>query len=332
LTEAEHPELAQKDALAADPWASVQRRLLGLRLLTPGDDVQTARIHRLVAAHLTTSLVLEGQRPGPKPAQGSALGSGQPSGSSPERAAQSLDTYLGQRVDALYRSQASPAEWELDALVASLPQRLAENTGHSLANDALFLTGKIITYRTLPAAATFLATVHRLLQQHAASDPANAAWQRDLSVSLDRLGDLAVAQGDLAGALRYFTEDKTIAERLADSDPSNAEWQRDLSYSCWIIAAKVFQPQERWEEALELMEQSLRIDERDLPEEREGEPGAGRETPKSRRKVIATPNSPPPLHPLHDLQRKIKFEQKVTKVTNSGTYTEKSLSMEPPYG
>jgi tetratricopeptide (TPR) repeat protein len=95
----------------------------------------------------------------------------------------------------------------------------------------------------------------------AASDPTNAEWQRDLSILHNKLGDLAVAQGDLAGALRSFTESKTIAERLAASDPANAEWQRDLSVSCWMIAAKVFQPQERWSEALELMAQSLRISE-----------------------------------------------------------------------
>ena len=65
----------------------------------------------------------------------------------------------------------------------------------------------------------------------AASDPANAAWQRDLSVFLDRLGELAVAQGDLAGALRSFSEAKAIRERLAASDPANAAWQRDLSVS-----------------------------------------------------------------------------------------------------
>jgi tetratricopeptide (TPR) repeat protein len=45
------------------------------------------------------------------------------------------------------------------------------------------------------------------------------------------LGELAVAQGDVAGALRTFTESKSIAERLAASDPANAAWQRDLSAS-----------------------------------------------------------------------------------------------------
>jgi len=71
----------------------------------------------------------------------------------------------------------------------------------------------------------------RILRELTGHDPANAAWQRDLSVSLVKLGDLAVAQGDLAGAWRCFTESKTIAERLAASDPANAAWQRDLIIS-----------------------------------------------------------------------------------------------------
>ena len=63
----------------------------------------------------------------------------------------------------------------------------------------------------------------------AAADPANAVWQRDLSVALDKLGDLAIAQGDLLAAARYFTEYNTIAACLAAADPANAAWQRDLS-------------------------------------------------------------------------------------------------------
>ena len=45
-----------------------------------------------------------------------------------------------------------------------------------------------------------------------------------------------MAQGDLAGALRSFTESKTIAERLAASDQANAMWQRDLWVSYWKLA------------------------------------------------------------------------------------------------
>jgi tetratricopeptide (TPR) repeat protein len=71
-------------------------------------------------------------------------------------------------------------------------------------------------------------TESQTIAEHlSASDPANAVWQREFSVSLNKLGDLAVTQGNLSGALRYFTQAKAIAERLAASDPTNAEWQRD---------------------------------------------------------------------------------------------------------
>ena len=35
-------------------------------------------------------------------------------------------------------------------------------------------------------------------------DPSNAGWQRDLSVSYERVGDVQSAQGDLAGALKSY--------------------------------------------------------------------------------------------------------------------------------
>ena len=71
----------------------------------------------------------------------------------------------------------------------------------------------------------------KISERLAASDPANAAWQRDLSSSFNKLGDLAVAQGNLPAAARHFAADLKIRERLAASDPANAAWQRDLSVS-----------------------------------------------------------------------------------------------------
>ncbi len=55
--------------------------------------------------------------------------------------------------------------------------------------------------------------------------------ERDLSVSFDRVGNVQVAQGDLAGALKSYRDSLAIRERLATSDPGNAGWQRDLSVS-----------------------------------------------------------------------------------------------------
>ncbi len=55
-------------------------------------------------------------------------------------------------------------------------------------------------------------------------------WQRDLSVSHERLGDVAVAAGDLAAARAAYQAGLDIAVRLAAADPANAQWQRDLAY------------------------------------------------------------------------------------------------------
>jgi eukaryotic-like serine/threonine-protein kinase len=65
----------------------------------------------------------------------------------------------------------------------------------------------------------------------AKSDPGNAGWRRDLSVSYENVGDVQVEQGDLAGALKSYRDDLAIADRLAKSDPGNAGWQHDLSIS-----------------------------------------------------------------------------------------------------
>jgi len=63
----------------------------------------------------------------------------------------------------------------------------------------------------------------------AAADPTNAGWQRDLSVSHERLGDVAVDAGDLAVARDHYQVSLDIRERLAAADPTNAGWQGDLS-------------------------------------------------------------------------------------------------------
>jgi hypothetical protein len=64
-----------------------------------------------------------------------------------------------------------------------------------------------------------------------AGDPDNPERQRDLSLCYNRVGDVQVAQGDLAGALKSYRDSLAIAERLARSDPGHAGWQRDLSVS-----------------------------------------------------------------------------------------------------
>jgi lipoprotein NlpI len=66
----------------------------------------------------------------------------------------------------------------------------------------------------------------------AKSDPGNARWQRDLSVSYDNVGDVQMDQGDLAAALASYEASQAIRDLLAKSAPGNAGGQRDLSVSC----------------------------------------------------------------------------------------------------
>ena len=83
------------------------------------------------------------------------------------------------------------------------------------------LTGALQSYRdTIPI-------IDRLAQ----SDPDNAGWRHDLSVSYEGIGGVQEAQGDLAGALKSYSDSLAIIDRLAKSDPGNAGWQRDLSVS-----------------------------------------------------------------------------------------------------
>src|ERR1700732_1057470 len=54
----------------------------------------------------------------------------------------------------------------------------------------------------------------------ATSDPGNAGWQRDLSVSYEKVGGVQEAQGNLAGALKSYSDSLAIRDRLATSDNS----------------------------------------------------------------------------------------------------------------
>jgi predicted negative regulator of RcsB-dependent stress response len=66
-------------------------------------------------------------------------------------------------------------------------------------------------------------------------DPANMQWQRDLSVSKDRIGNVLVRQGDGPGALAAYQAGLAIGEGLAQRDPANMLLQRDLSVSMMRI-------------------------------------------------------------------------------------------------
>ena len=94
-----------------------------------------------------------------------------------------------------------------------------------------------------------------------AADPKDVNWQRDLSVSFDRVGDVLVAQGKGEEALTAYRDSLAIRERLARADPANAGWQRDLSVA-FNKVGDVLVAQGKGEEALTAYRDSLAIAER----------------------------------------------------------------------
>ena len=60
-----------------------------------------------------------------------------------------------------------------------------------------------------------------IAERLAKADPQNAGWQRDLSVSYDKVGDVLVAQGQLEGALKAFRDGLAIRDGSAKADPAN---------------------------------------------------------------------------------------------------------------
>ncbi len=73
-------------------------------------------------------------------------------------------------------------------------------------------------------------------QRLAKADHSSAGLQRDVSVSLNKIGDVLVAQGDLPNARLRYEESLAIAQRLAKADPSSTGLQRDIALSYWKLA------------------------------------------------------------------------------------------------
>ena len=186
LTEARHSELRiAPSAFDPDPWVATRRRLEGLRLLTAGDHPELARLHRLVAAHLQASAA------GALEAKPAAL--------------TELENHLAARAWAIHRAQMLTELWELDVLLPALPGFIARpEVSRDLVNATVFLSDKVVSHRSLREAMSLLRPAHEYLLHSALADPTNAGWQRDLSVSHNKVGDVLLAQGDLAGALKAY--------------------------------------------------------------------------------------------------------------------------------
>jgi tetratricopeptide (TPR) repeat protein len=77
----------------------------------------------------------------------------------------------------------------------------------------------------------FLGDAAALRTAHALEASLGGEARRDVAESLNKLGDVLMAQGDLGGALRAYKEGLTIDRALAAADPSSAEARRDVLVS-----------------------------------------------------------------------------------------------------
>ena len=78
-----------------------------------------------------------------------------------------------------------------------------------------------------------------------ADDPDSAVGQNDLPVAYIKVGDVLMAQGNLAEALTSYRKGLAIIERLAKADPDNTGWQRDLVASYGRVGSVLAQQGEK---------------------------------------------------------------------------------------
>ena len=128
--------------------------------------------------------------------------------------------------------------WQSHQQKQTLTEIAALVDKYSLLVWAKFGMGDIAQQRgNLGAAGATYHEAETIADRLAKSDPGNAGWQRDPSVSYDKVGDVQVTQGNLPAALASYQASLAIRDRLAKSDPGNAGWLRDLSVSYAKLAS-----------------------------------------------------------------------------------------------
>ena len=112
----------------------------------------------------------------------------------------------------------------------------------------------------------------------AAGDPSNSAWQRDLSVSFERLGDMALRRDAPTEAADWFERSLGVMRPLADADADHTAFQRHVAVTLGLLGDALAAAERRDEAAeaygeglarLERLEEAGRLEPRDagLPDD-----------------------------------------------------------------
>jgi tetratricopeptide (TPR) repeat protein len=81
----------------------------------------------------------------------------------------------------------------------------------------------------LTSARTAFTEMHDILRRLAVADPDSAQAARDLSIALERIGDVAITGSDPTAARTAYSEKLDIDRRLATADPDNVENYRNIT-------------------------------------------------------------------------------------------------------
>ncbi|WP_439924312.1 tetratricopeptide repeat protein [Nitrobacter sp. JJSN] len=253
----QHGDLAQWNFNHAQAQAAARSRLAALRL-------SNSQLHLLIADHLLT--LTPDDRLRASETMVHLLASKDNTRAAQYYGDSSLsEAELQGATRALADVMISPATGT-PASAAQEISRLLDNPDNSVrahvAERFLFNLDEAVGRHMPPDARLIvLNAIEGAFEQLLRTDPHNAGWQRDLSVSHDRIGDVLVAQGKLPEALKSFRDGLAIRERLASADSGNAERQRDLSLSHEKIG-DVLAVQGKLPEALESFRNQLTAAER----------------------------------------------------------------------
>ncbi|MBI5383621.1 MAG: toll/interleukin-1 receptor domain-containing protein [Verrucomicrobia bacterium] len=194
-----------------DPWQTLRRRLEGLRLLTPGDHVEIARLHRMVAAHIAERNAHQ---------MTSMLSS--------------VDKFLDSASAAFERTwMHDPAVLWLGGPLQETVRFLADKTPNlNLAEIAGIVAWVEREIGRLDRSLEFLQLSERIAERIWIDNSADERAVRTLSITLNQLGDFCVQRGkpgDAEKALGHYQRSLEVRERLRLANPESAQAARDVA-------------------------------------------------------------------------------------------------------
>jgi tetratricopeptide (TPR) repeat protein len=196
------------------PWPALRRRLEGLRLLTPGDHVGIARLHRMVAAHVRELMNPEGVK-----ARRNAL----------ENFLHQFTGYFEQQAQ-----HSVEVLWLLKPLQETILFLAADGADLRMGENAGVVGTIEMQMGRMDRALMFIELAKEVCESAATENPNSAQAARDVSVSLDRLADFLASRGlpgDAEKALGHYQRCHEVLERLLVANPNSAQAARDVSVS-----------------------------------------------------------------------------------------------------